>query len=171
MQAERIDLYRYFNLKRISGHGGYLDIYAPFEVSEIKPKLRPAMLVMAGGGYSFVSRRESAPVAFKYVANGYCAFVLDYSVNTAYPVPLVEACMAIAYIRENASKYRVDKNLVAAVGFSAGGHLAAMLANICDEKEVVEILGRSAVLSRRYHGAVRERIQSQYYYGQQSRFV
>ena len=33
MQAERIDLYRYFNLKSISGHGGYLDIYAPFEVS------------------------------------------------------------------------------------------------------------------------------------------
>lgn len=40
MQAERIDLYRYFNLKSISGHGGYLDIYAPFEVSEIKLKLR-----------------------------------------------------------------------------------------------------------------------------------
>ena len=50
----------------------------------------------------------------------------------------------VAYIRENASKYRVDKNLVAAVGFSAGGHLAAMLANICDEKEVVEILGDRA---------------------------
>lgn len=144
MRAERIDLYRHFNLKRKSGNGGYLNVYAPFEVTEIKPKLRPAMLVIAGGAYAGVSQRESAPVAVKYVANGYCAFVLDYSVNTAYPVPLVEACMAVAYIRENASKYRVDKNLVAATGFSAGGHLAAMLANIYDEKEVFEILGDRA---------------------------
>ena len=141
MRAERIDLYRHFSLKRESGSGGYLDVYAPFEVAGIKPKLRPAMLVIAGGAYTFISQRESAPVAVKYVANGYCAFVLDYSVNTAYPVPLVEACMAVAYIRENASKYRVDKNLVAAIGFSAGGHLATMLANIYDEKKVFERLG------------------------------
>ncbi len=148
MRAERIDLYRHFNLKRESGSGGYLDVYAPFEVAGIKPKLRPAMLVIAGGAYTFISQRESAPVAVKYVANGYCAFVLNYSVNTAYPVPLVEACMAVAYIRENASKYRVDKNLVAAIGFSAGGHLATMLANIYDEKEVFEKLGNKTQMAK-----------------------
>lgn len=140
MQTGRIDLYRYFNLKRKNNEGGYLNVYVPFAITEIKPKLRPVMLVIAGGAYVGVSQRESGVVAVKYAANGYCAFALDYSVNTAYPIPLLEACMAVVYIRENASLYHADVNSVAAIGFSAGGHLAAMLANIYDEKEIAEVL-------------------------------
>ena len=140
MQTGRIDLYRYFNLKRKNNEGGYLNVYVPFAITEIKPKLRPVMLVIAGGAYVGVSQRESGVVAVKYAANGYCAFALDYSVSTAYPIPLLEACMAVVYIRENASLYHADVNSVAAIGFSAGGHLAAMLANIYDEKEIAEVL-------------------------------
>lgn len=147
MIAEKIDLYEYFGVERKSG-GGYLYPCIPPVITEIKPKLRPAMLVIAGGAYASVSQRESATVALKYASYGYDAFALDYSVNTPYPVPLLEACMAVVYIRENACKYNADVNHVAAVGFSAGGHLAAMLANIYDEKEIQDVLKSKTELAK-----------------------
>lgn len=49
--------------------------------------------------------------------------------------------MAMAYVRENAEKYAVDPAFVAAIGFSAGGHLAGMLATLYEDKEVTRILG------------------------------
>lgn len=148
MTTERIDLYSYFNIKRPDGAAGYLNTYVPNVMEGMKPKLRPAMLVLAGGGYRYVSQREKEIVALKYSTNGYSAFTLDYSVSTAYPTPLLEACMAVIYIRENAAKYNVDVEHVAAIGFSAGGHLAAMLANIYDEKEIKAVLGDRTQLAK-----------------------
>ena len=148
MTTERIDLYEHFNVPRPENAAGYLNTYVPFAITEIKPKLRPAMLVIAGGGYKIVSQREKEVVAVKYSVDGYSAFTLDYSVDTPYPFPLLEACMAVIYIRQNAAKYNVDVNHVAAIGFSAGGHLAAMLSNIYDEKEIRGVLGDKVNLAK-----------------------
>lgn len=147
MLTDKIDLYEYFGIER-KANGGYLNVYVPAVITEIKPKLRPAILVIAGGAYVGVSQRESGVVALKYAVNGYSAFTLEYSVNVAYPVPLLEACMAVIYIRQNAAKYNVDVNHVAAIGFSAGGHLAAMLANLYREKEITAVLGDKADLAK-----------------------
>lgn len=148
MINEKVDLYEYFKLERKQNSAGILTTYVPSVIEGIKPKLRPAMLVLAGGGYRYVSAREKEIVALKYSLNGFAAFTLDYSVNTAFPVPLLEACMATVYIRENAAKYNVDVDHVAAIGFSAGGHLAAMLANIYDEKEIADLLGDRIALAK-----------------------
>ncbi len=147
MIYEKIDLYKYFNIKRKCGEAGYLNIYAPSAVDGMKPKLRPAMLILAGGGYAFVSQRESEPVALKYLSNGFACFALEYTANTAYPVPLNEACMAMAYIREQAEKYRIDVEHICAIGFSAGGHLAGMLATLTDD-EASNALGGKAKLAK-----------------------
>ena len=42
------------------------------------------------------------------------------------------------YIRENAEKYGIDKNRVAAVGFSAGGHLVGLLATINQSETILD---------------------------------
>lgn len=148
MVYEKIDLYKYFNLKRGEGISGYLQTYVPHSTPELKKKVRPAMLVIPGGGYVWVSDREAEPVALKFMINGYCSFVLNYSVNTAYPVPLLEACMAMVYLRENAEKYCIERKHIGAIGFSAGGHLAGMLSNIYNENEITDILGEKAHLAR-----------------------
>ena len=147
MITDRIDLYRYFGLERTS-NGGYLDVLVPPVLTEIKPKLRPAMLVIAGGAYVFVAPRESGTVALQYAANGYATFALQYSIKVPYPTALLEACMAVIYMRENADMYNVDGNHVAAIGFSAGGHLAASLANLYDEKEIQSVLKDRTKLAR-----------------------
>ena len=90
------------------------------------PDNRPAVIVLPGGGYGMTYPGEGEPIALSYVANGFCAFVLDYSVFPArFPQALVETLTAIRFVRENAKKYGIDPAKIAVCGFSAGGHLAA----------------------------------------------
>lgn len=89
---------------------------------------RPAILVCPGGGYEFCSPREAEPIAIRYNAAGFHAFVLNYSVAPArYPSALEEASMAVSLIRKNAEEWRVKTDNIAVIGFSAGGHLAGSL--------------------------------------------
>lgn len=128
MITERIDLYDYFKLARNGATGGYLTVYARTPSNELKPKLRPAALIFPGGCYQFLSDREGEPVALAFLGKGYVSFIMNYSVNASYPVPLHESLMAVAYVRENAERYSVNRDKVVTVGFSAGGHLAGLLA-------------------------------------------
>lgn len=130
MHCERIDLYDYFGKARNGAVGGYLKTYRHVYSKEYSVgRLRSAILVIPGGGYTLVSDREGEPVALEYLVRGLDAFVLDYSVapGSAYPVQLREAAMAMAYIRENSTEFNVDDTSIAAVGFSAGGHLCGCL--------------------------------------------
>lgn len=93
-----------------------------------------ALLVLPGGAYTFVSIfNEGVDVARAMTARGYTVFVLTYRlpdegwVDRA-DVPLQDAQRAVRVIRANAARYRVDPARVAAIGFSAGGHLGATLA-------------------------------------------
>ena len=47
--------------------------------------------------------------------------------------------MAVTYLRKNADNLQIDENMIAAVGFSAGGHLCGMLGSYYNSPEVKEI--------------------------------
>lgn len=130
MYCEQIDLYDYFGKARNGAAGGYLKAYRhDYSEEYCIGRLRSAILVIPGGGYVSVSDREGESVALEYLVRGFDAFVLKYSVapGSAYPTQLREAAMAMAYIRSNADKFKIDGASVAAIGFSAGGHLCGCL--------------------------------------------
>ena len=141
MKVFSVDLYDYFKVAKPEGARANLCCYVKDNSPEINlNRKNPAMLVIPGGGYGMVSDREAEPVALNFLSRGFTCFVLTYSVKPIrFPYQLLEAVMAMAYIRKNANELFVDENMVAAVGFSAGGHLCAMLGSIPDAKEVVEI--------------------------------
>lgn len=117
----------------------YIDAYIPDTA-----KNACGMLVIPGGGYGCVcSDREGEPIALSYLARGFAAFVLHYSVgeNAKGHRPLVEASGAMAYIRKNAAELGIDPEKLFAVGFSAGGHLAASLATMWHRDEVIAEAG------------------------------
>ena len=90
------------------------------------PDNRPAIIVLPGGGYGMTYPGEGEPIALAYLARGFCAFVLDYSVYPArFPQALVEALTTIRFVREHATEYGINPDRIAICGFSAGGHLAA----------------------------------------------
>ena len=103
-------------------------LYEPCETIPYR-KARPAVVVCPGGGYRICSEREADPVAMGFLAQGFNAFVLHYSLGEKadYPRPLTDLCGALKLIRENAESWGVIKDQIAICGFSAGGHLAASL--------------------------------------------
>ena len=111
---------------------------------------RPAMLVIPGGAYKFCSDREAEPVAMAFAARGYNTFVLRYSTGkgkAAFPNPLNDAEEALEIIRENAEKWHIDAKKVAAVGFSAGGHLCAALSAMGRVRPDAAVLCYPCILS------------------------
>ena len=110
--------------------------------------VRPAMLVFPGGGYEYCSDREAEPIALAYLAEGYNAFVLRYAVGKDMPWErsFEDAQAALRYVRENAAELRIDRDKVAVVGFSAGGHLASALGTVAEEKPDALVLGYPVIL-------------------------
>lgn len=115
---------------------------------------RPAVLVCPGGGYVYCSPREAEPVALRYAAKGFHAFILRYSVgkDAADFAPLKEVSWAIGYIRENAAAWHIDPEKIAVCGFSAGGHLALASGLLGENKPNAMILGYPAVNIPNYPG-------------------
>lgn len=113
-----------------------------FEEIDIKRK-HPAVLILPGGGYGFVSDREKEAVALKFLAKGICAFTLKYSVapQAVFPQALCEASLAMDYIRSHAKEYNIDGKNISVCGFSAGGHLAATLGAFWNKDFVKDIVG------------------------------
>ena len=137
MLIKKIDLYKFYNLERKEGCKGYLTIYAETESREemnMKDEF-PAILIIPGGGYSFVSKREGEPIAIYYLSNGFISAVLDYSINVDYPRHLIEAMLALKYLKEHNRKYHIRKDKIACIGFSAGGNLAGLLSTIKEDEE------------------------------------
>lgn len=108
----------------------------------------PAVLVCPGGGYTHLSPREAEPVALAFAAKGFQVFVLYYSLlPKTLPQPLLDGAKAMNLIRDHAKEWDVDPHKVAVCGFSAGGHLAAMLSTLWREP-VIEESGLSCEKTR-----------------------
>jgi acetyl esterase/lipase len=103
-------------------------------------QLRPAIIVCPGGGYMGLSDREAEPIALRFLAHGYHAFVLRYRVQTLFPAPMLDLANAIALARRNAAEWFIDLNRIVVCGFSAGGHLAASLGVLWDKPMLTEPL-------------------------------
>lgn len=116
----------------------------PFNTNAQGPhELRPAIVVVPGGGYNYCSQRESAPVSLRFSLQGYQTFVLEYHCgeDSEYPSPLVDIALALAHIRANAAEYDIDPDRIAVLGFSAGGHLSALLGSLWHTPELSQLTG------------------------------
>lgn len=105
---------------------------------------RPAILILPGGGYEYCSAREAEPIAMRYLAEGYNAFVLNYTCCKQYPASLVDAAYAIYKIRARADEFGIDKGKIAVWGASAGGHLAGCLATMWGDEGLLKKIGCTA---------------------------
>lgn len=87
--------------------------------------VRPAVLIIPGGGYQYNSEKDGAPVALAYVSHGMHAFHMTYA-----PDPedaLQDALYAFSLLRENAVDWGIDSSQIAIMGTGSGANLAARL--------------------------------------------
>lgn len=94
-----------------------------------------AVIVAPGGAYlGLASNLEGRQVADWFASHGIAAFLLKYRLGAKYPypTPLIDAQRAIRWVRNHHKDYHVSPERIGMIGFSAGGHLAAMTATSSD---------------------------------------
>ena len=90
--------------------------------------MRDAMLVVPGGGYCMLAAHEGEPVAKAFYEQGMNVFVLTYTTDITFSVPLKDQPLrdiarAIRYLRANGEEFNISGKKLAICGFSAGGHV------------------------------------------------
>ena len=91
--------------------------------------MRTAIIIIHGGGWRSGNRTQHYPLAQKLAELGYVCFTPEYRLSTEalFPAAIYDVKAAVKWIRKNAVKYNVDTARVVAMGFSAGGEMAAFL--------------------------------------------
>ena len=115
----------------VGGEELLLDVYHQYP----RATLRPAVIVLHGGGFVSGSRLDFSVVesARRLAEAGYVAFAIDYRLfqetarRNAWPTPLDDAQRVVRWVRAHATTYAVDPRRVGAYGISAGAGLAAHL--------------------------------------------
>lgn len=97
----------------------------------------PWVLVIHGGGWSGGQRVHVHPDLGWLVAQGYAAAAVDYRLvargaRNRFPTQVADARCAVRYLRRRAEELDLDPDRAAAIGYSAGAHLAMMLATASD---------------------------------------
>ncbi len=89
-----------------------------------------AVIILPGGSYrTLAADLEGREIADWFTARGFRAFILSYRLTSngyVLPVPLLDARRAVQTVRGRAADYHIDPNRIVVIGFSAGGHLAAL---------------------------------------------
>lgn len=106
----------------------FMDAYRPAQTNGA------ALLIMPGGAWRrMVWDKEGIDIASWFMSRGITCFILGYRLPpegwaSGADAPLADAQRAMRLIRHDARKWGIDPDRIAAMGFSAGGHLCADLA-------------------------------------------
>lgn len=125
--------------RKLKNSEAIISAYIPENSEEINiNKKRETIIICPGGGCEFTSDREAEPIALKFVAQGFNAVVIRYSIAPVrYPTALLELAETVRYVREKEKEWNVDTEKVIVCGFSAGGHLAGSL-GVLWNNEIIE---------------------------------
>ncbi|WP_407888712.1 alpha/beta hydrolase [Levilactobacillus sp. N40-8-2] len=108
--------------------------YQPAAIADFhnQPR-RPLVILLPGGGYQFYSDRENEIMALQYLAQGFAVAVVAYRLRDDPPVlpaALYQLATVVCEFHRHAATYGIDADTILLAGFSAGGHLAALYADL-----------------------------------------
>jgi acetyl esterase/lipase len=106
-----------------------LDIYLP----PVKKASYPLIVWIHGGAWmlndKYADMGYMTQTLKAFADSGYAVASIDYRYSTTavFPAQIRDCNQALDFLYVNAAKYSLDKNRIALIGFSAGGHLASLL--------------------------------------------
>jgi acetyl esterase/lipase len=117
-----------------AGRAEKADLYLPAETKSGQKS--PAVVIIHGGGWAGGDKRATREINIgtTLAQNGYVGMSINYLLATkdhagpAWPQNLHDCKAAVRWLRANAARLNIDPEHIGAIGGSAGGHLAAMLA-------------------------------------------
>lgn len=110
-----------------------LDAYVPKGAGPF-----PTVLVVHGGAWLSGSKTQLSLYAKALASRGYACFAINYRLapKHVFPAQIDDCRTAVKWVRtKGKTDYKVDVNRVGAIGYSAGGHLVALLAATGEKPE------------------------------------
>ena len=91
--------------------------------------LKPAVVLIHGGGWRSGNKSHLVPLAQKLAENGFVAATVEYrlSIEAEYPAAIYDLKEAVKWLKANAPKYNINKDQIAVLGCSSGATLATFL--------------------------------------------
>ncbi|MCC2636809.1 MAG: nlhH 2 [Moraxellaceae bacterium] len=101
------------------------DLYLPSNAGQ-----RPVVLLLHGGAWQRGDKTSMSGTGKTLAGRGYAAFSINYrfAPGSTHPSQLQDMQQALRWLQQHASEYRLDMSRLAVWGYSAGGHLATLLA-------------------------------------------
>lgn len=105
-----------------------LDVYTNSSIHS--NTLKPAIVVIHGGGWIAGDKRERAVFCAALAKEGYVIFNVNYRLAPQFPLSTAinDCSSALKWVRVNASKDSIDPQNISVIGDSAGAHLASLAA-------------------------------------------
>jgi acetyl esterase/lipase len=116
--------------RRVGARRAKLDVYLP---ATGRPPLtgRPALVAIHGGGWRGGTKSGYGREIAGLTKHGFAVIAVDYVLSRpgypTWPDNLDDVREAVRWVRRNAADYAIDPARIAAIGSSAGGHLASLL--------------------------------------------
>jgi acetyl esterase/lipase len=92
----------------------------------------PGMIVVHGGAWAMGTREQLAGAALFLAEHGYTAVSIEYRLapQDKWPAQIYDCAAAVRFMRTHAREYKIDPTRIGGYGYSAGGHLVALLGAI-----------------------------------------
>ncbi len=135
----------------VDGRELHLDLHLPPQAKDA-----PLVVYVHGGGWRGGSRKQAPWFFGPLVEAGYAVASVEYRFSTTSPFPAqIHDCKgAVRWLRAHAGRYGCDASRVAAIGCSAGGHLALLLGLTDGDKRLEGAVGGNLDQSSRVAAVV-----------------
>lgn len=98
----------------------------------------PAIVCVHGGGWQKGDRINHRKVAQTLAAKGFVTASISYRLSgeAQFPAQIQDCKAAVRFLRAHSKQFGIDSDNIGAIGHSAGGHLAALLATSAEVGEL-----------------------------------
>lgn len=106
------------------GEATTMDVYLPGG-----PGPHPTIMFIHGGGWRAGSKNYYRGAARRWARSGWVAATINYRLGSRgeYPHNVQDCFCALSFLRSKADDWGVDPERIAVTGYSAGGHLTALV--------------------------------------------
>jgi acetyl esterase/lipase len=115
------------------GEAGLLDVYLPDDAGP-----NPAVLFIHGGTWKAGSKAHFGSAGARLARSGFVVASINYRLlpDGVFPNNLSDCICALAFLRVHAAEYGIDPDRIAVMGYSAGAHLASLVALASDHPDL-----------------------------------
>jgi dipeptidyl aminopeptidase/acylaminoacyl peptidase len=111
-----------------------MDIYLSADAGKLKNK-NYTIVFLHGGGYYISDKSREERYIQPYLKKGFNVVNMNYRIKRGIPIATEDLTYALNFLKSHNSTYHLNLNRVILTGFSAGAHIASMVAVTANNPE------------------------------------